>query len=367
MVRIGLRDPRCAVFDTTLEPPSAFNQNDVSLARVNMLIIGGTRFVGHHLAIALLELGHRVTVFRRGVTPDDLPPEVERLAGDRAEPGALARALGGRSFDAAVDMIAMRGADTRDAIQALEGRVGRFVHISTGSVYLVRQGCPAPAREEDYDGPLILPPPASSWEHREWEYGVGKRECEDALAEARAARGFPAVRLRMPIVHGPRDPSGRLAGYVARLADGGPLLVPEEPGAPLRHLYAADVVEGVVRAMTVAEAGSAYNVASDDLWSHRGFVARVAELMGVDARVVQLPRVRLVAAGLFPACAPFASPWMSILDNARAKADLGLSPLGFEGFLPRLVGGLLARPPEPTAAFLAQRASERRLAELSAE
>jgi len=331
--------------DTTFGHLSAFNENDVSLARVNTLIIGGTRFVGHHLAIGLLDLGHRVTVFRRGVTPDELPPQVERLAGDRAEPGALARALGGRSFDAAVDMIAMRSADTRDAIRALEGHVGRFVHVSTGQVYLVREGCPTPAHEEDYDGPLIPPPPASSWERREWEYGVGKRECEDALAEARGARGFPAVRLRLPIVHGPRDPSGRLAGYVARIADGGPLLVPEEAAAPLRHVRAADVVEAIVRAMTVAEAGRAYNVAPDDLWSHEAFVARLGELVGMEPRVIRFPRERLVEAGVFPACAPFASPWMSVLDGARARAELGLRPAGFDDYLPPLVAELLARPP----------------------
>jgi nucleoside-diphosphate-sugar epimerase len=329
---------------------------------VNILIIGGTRFVGHHLAVALLGLDYRVTVFRRGASPDTLPPEVERLTGDRTEPGGLARAVGRRSFDAAVDMIAMRGPDTRDAVAALEGRVGRFVHVSTGQVYLVREGCPTPAREEDYGGALTPPPLASSWEHREWLYGEGKRECEDVLAEAWSARGFPAVRLRMPIIHGPRDPSGRLAGYVARIADGGPLLVPEEAGAPLRHVIAEDVVTAIVKAMT-APPGSAYNVASVDLWTHEEFVDRLAEIAGTVPRVVRLPRAELEEAGVFPACAPFASRWMSVLDGGRARSELGIRPAGFDDYLPQLVREALDGRLALAEAFAAQRVAERRLAE----
>jgi nucleoside-diphosphate-sugar epimerase len=329
---------------------------------VNVLIIGGTRFVGHLLATALSQRGHAVTVFHRGDTPGDLPPAVERIHGDRTEPGGLARALGGRAFDGAVDMIAMRGADTKDAITALDGRVGRFVHVSTGQVYLVRQGIPTPAREDDYDGPLTTAPPATSWERREWDYGVEKRACEDALAEAWATRGFPSVRLRMPIIHGPRDPSGRLAGYVARLADGGPLVVPEEPGAALRHVWAGDVAGAIETALTApGAAGRAYNVSSDDLWTHHSFVTRLAELVHGDVRLAPIPRARLLDAGLLPACAPFASPWMSVLDNTRAKAELGLAPAGFETFLPGRVREILETRAWPPS-YAAQREAELRIA-----
>ncbi|MCI0388191.1 MAG: hypothetical protein MOB07_05410 [Acidobacteria bacterium] len=46
---------------------------------MEVLIIGGTRNLGHLLTIALLEAGHHVTVFNRGHTRDELPDDVQRL------------------------------------------------------------------------------------------------------------------------------------------------------------------------------------------------------------------------------------------------------------------------------------------------
>ncbi len=326
---------------------------------MDVLLIGGTRNVGHHLAVALSDLGHRVTTLNRGRTPDDLGDRVERLRADRTVPEQLARALGRRSFDACLDTIAMRGGDTRSAIEALDGRIGHYVHLSTGQVYLVRADCPVPAREEDYDGPLLDPPPGGSWEAAEWRYGVAKRECENELEEAWASRRFPATRLRLPMIHGPRDHYGRLHGLVRRLLDGGPLLVPLEGGPGIRHVHQADVVAAILRLLeTGAGKGSAYNVAQDDLWTLDAFLNRVAALLGVEPDVIPVPRAELEAEELFPACAPFASPWMSILDNRHAKEDLGLVFAGFDDYLPELVEIFRDPSLDPPETYARQRGRE---------
>ncbi|HUP01169.1 MAG TPA: NAD-dependent epimerase/dehydratase family protein [Gemmatimonadota bacterium] len=328
---------------------------------MNVLLIGGTRNIGHHLAVALVERGHRVTTFNRGRTPDELGNRVERLHGDRAAPAELARAIGGRSFDAVVDTIAMRGSDTRGAVEVLDGRVGHYVHFSTGQVYLVRLGCPTPAREEDYSGPLRFPPPAGSWEAPEHRYGIEKRECEDALQAAWDATRFPATRLRLPMIHGERDPYARIQGTVLRLLDGGPLLVPLEPGPKLKHVYQADVVDAVVRIVeSAAGKGRAYNIAQDEAWTFEDFIQRLAAILGVEPRLVRRSRAELVAASVFPACAPFSNPWMSVLDNGRAKKDLGLSFRRFDQYLPGLVE-IFRRAGTPSPAYVAQREREQRV------
>jgi nucleoside-diphosphate-sugar epimerase len=330
---------------------------------MDILLIGGTRNVGHHLAISLTDHGHRVTTFNRGRTRDELGDRVERLHGDRTDPEQLARGLSGRSFDACVDTIAMRAGDTRAAIDILDGRVGHYVHLSTGQVYLVRGACPVPAREEDYDGPLIEPPPGNSWETAEWRYGIEKRECEDLLADAWAAHRFPGTRLRLPMIHGERDHYGRLHGSVRRILDGGPLLEPLEGGPRLRHIHQADVVTGVVRLLeTDAGKGRAYNLAQDDLWTLEELLDRLGEILGVEVEVERRPRAELEAAGLFPACSPFSNPWMSILDNERAKEELGLRFMGFDDYLPELVEYFRDPALEPPAAYARQRDREKALA-----
>ncbi|HYF80089.1 MAG TPA: NAD-dependent epimerase/dehydratase family protein [Symbiobacteriaceae bacterium] len=50
---------------------------------MEVLVLGGTQFVGRHIVEALVAAGHRVSILTRGVSPDELPPEVERLRGDR--------------------------------------------------------------------------------------------------------------------------------------------------------------------------------------------------------------------------------------------------------------------------------------------
>src|SRR5262249_31218520 len=152
----------------------------------------------------LLAGGHEVALFNRGRLGDPFGDRVERLQGDRTTE-AFDRALAGRRFDAAVDFAAFQAADVERAVRVLAGRVAHYVLISTGQVYLVRTPRPSPARESDYDGPLMPEPPSGHPDHEDWAYGMGKRAGEDVLAAAFVRDGFPSTRLRIPMVNGERD------------------------------------------------------------------------------------------------------------------------------------------------------------------
>jgi len=117
-----------------------------------------------------------------GSLSDPFGDRVERLRGDRTT-GDFARLLAGREWDAAVDFAAYTGADAAGAVEALRDRVGHYVLISTGQVYLVREGRPSPARETDYYGPVIPSPPIRMT-MRTGSNGTGKRGAEDTLARA---------------------------------------------------------------------------------------------------------------------------------------------------------------------------------------
>ena len=197
---------------------------------------------------------------------------MERLRGDRTA-GDFARLLAGRRFDAAVDFAVFRGEEAAEAVRTLANRVGHYVMISTGQVYLVREPRPAPAREPDYEGPLMVAP-ASSRDREEWDYGIGKRAAEDVLGEAWARDGFPSTRLRLPMVNGERDYFRRLEGYLWRLLDGGPLILPDGGDRPMRHVYGAAVARTIVSLLGRRPTfGEAYNLAQDETPTPREMIA----------------------------------------------------------------------------------------------
>jgi nucleoside-diphosphate-sugar epimerase len=129
--------------------------------------------MGLRLAWRLIAGGHQVTLLNRGTHPDPFRDRVTRLRADRTGP-EFARVLAGLSFDAAVDFAAYTRADGEGAVAALGGRVGHYLMISTGQVYLVRADpVPGPAREEDYDGAVMEAFPPGHRDRGDWEYGVG--------------------------------------------------------------------------------------------------------------------------------------------------------------------------------------------------
>jgi len=322
------------------------------------LVIGGTRNLGPALVAALLERGDTVTTFNRGHTSDDLPAAVERLHGDRADEAVLRAALSRRSFDLVVDTTLYTGEEARSVARLLDGHAGRYVAWSTGNVYLVRTGVTRPFREEDYDGPVMPEPPsARAHDHRNWVYGVDKRAAEDALMAAHAARGFPALVLRMPMINSERDHYGRLAGYVRRLLDGGPLLLPHD-GLPVRHVYGGDVIAATLLAGSPAVSpGVSINVSQDETVTLEQVLGHLAAACGRPLVVRRAPREALDAAGLLPDCSPWSDPWMSALANERSKSVLGMRYTPLTRYVPTLVEAARLRPAASLASY-AQRPAE---------
>lgn len=313
--------------------------------------------MGYQLTWRLVAAGHEVTLLNRGTHPDPFGSRVARLRADRTRP-EFVTALAGREFDAAVDFAAFQRADAEGVVKALEGRVGHYVLISTGQVYLVRAGfikvggnvgdgasaAPIPAREEDYDGPLMGEPPAGHRDRSDWEYGMGKRACEDVLAAAWSARGFPSTRLRIPIVNGERDHMRRLESYVWRILDGGPLLIPDGGGARLRQVYSGAVVSALLRVLgDRATFGQAYNLCQEETPTLAELIVMLAELMGAPARMVAVPVSEMESAGLDPmAASPFSTRWKSFLDPGRAQRELGFVHPPLRVYLDKVLASLLA-------------------------
>lgn len=319
--------------------------------------------MGYDLAWRLLAGGHEVTLLNRGNLPDPFGARVERLRGDRSTDD-FDRALAGRSFAAAVDFAGFVAADLERAVRVLEGRVGHYVFISTGQVYLVREPRPLPARETDYEGPLMPEPPPGHPDHGDWAYGVGKRACEDVLADAFARAAFPSTRLRIPMVNGERDHLRRLEGYLWRILGGGPVLVPDGGTHRVRHVYARDVAATIASILGRPQTlGQAYNLCQDETPTLVEVLETLAELVGALPRLRPIPRAAIEAAGLDPVrVSPFSGRWMSFLDPARARAELGFVPTPLPTVLASIVASFLAHPPATAPEAYAMRSREIELA-----
>ena len=205
-----------------------------------LLILGGTGFVGRHITEAALDAGHDVTVFNRGQTNADLFPNADRRTGDRGTGDYSSLAEG--EWDGVVDVNAYTRRAVREAMAALEGRVGHYTFISTVSVYEHGPSTGEPVTE---DGPLssVDDPDAEAVTNE--TYGGLKVVCEQSVRGAFPGR---STVIRPGIVAGPWDPTDRFTWWVRRAARGGEVLLPNRPDQPVQAVHARDQADFVVKA-----------------------------------------------------------------------------------------------------------------------
>jgi nucleoside-diphosphate-sugar epimerase len=220
-------------------------------------------------------------------------------------------------------------------------------------------GAERPYKEDDYAGLVMAEPPKSNVsEYENWRYGFDKRAAEDVFASAWAKDKFPCTSLRLPMVNSERDHYDRIYGYFLRIQDEGPILVPDEDGAPVRHVYGEDVVQAITR---LAESGKgkgrAYNIGQDETLSLVEFLELLAETMHCPLKIVRVLREELDRQGLLPHCSPFSGKWMSSLDNARSKAELGMQYTPVVTYVKKLVSYFQAVRPHNVEGY-AQRQRE---------
>ena len=154
------------------------------------------------------------------------------------------------------------------------------------------------------------------------------------------------------MVHSERDYYDRVRNCLARLMDGGPLLVPAGVRPPLRHVWVHDVVEAIARIGNERTGvGSAYNLSQDETISLEDFLKLFADRLDRPVHLVEVPREELMTPGLRPDCAPFSGRWMSELDNRRGIRDLGLAYTPLATVAGALVTDYVTRKAAPPSGY----------------
>jgi 2'-hydroxyisoflavone reductase len=297
---------------------------------MRLLLLGGTWFLGRVFVEEAFRQGHRVTTFNRGRSGDDVPG-VEVLRGDREDRASLERLASGRTWDAVVDTSGYVPRVVRESARVLADHAGRYLFVSTVSVY---EGWPVePLSEESavLECPADAGPDFGADDPRGYptQYGFQKAGCERAVYEA---FGGHALVLRPGVILGPYEYVGRLPWWLRRVARGGRVLAPGNPDRQIQPIDARDVAGFMLKGLEVGLAGM-FNVAAPIAHATYGSLlsdciaatGSPTELVWVDDEFLLKHGVRQWTE--IPLWRTYAGTWCVATDRAKA-AGLRCRPLG---------------------------------------
>ena len=271
-------------------------------------MLGGTAFVGRAIVDDLVGRGHDVTLFSRGRTGRDLFPQLDKRIGDR-DTGDYA-SLGAGGWDAVVDVTAYVPRHVAQALDALGDRSGRYLLVSTGSVY--DRAAAADAMTEDTPR---LPPERGTEEITAQTYGPLKVACED---DALSRRGEQATIVRPGVVAGPHDPTDRFTWWVRRAARGGRVALPGRPAQPVQVVDSRDHAR-LVSLLLEQDRPGIYNAVGPATPVTLAELVHVcARAAGTEVEVVPVDPAAVEAG--FPLVLPDAT-WDVMFRRSRAAAD----------------------------------------------
>jgi nucleoside-diphosphate-sugar epimerase len=247
---------------------------------MRLLVLGGTHFLGRHVAEVGLARGHEVATFTRGVS--GAPPEGARaLLGDRDDPAALPAALDGWTPDLVVDTSCQTRAAARNAATVL-GDVRGYAFVSSLNAYA--NWPPGPLGPEDDE---------QTWTTDDDEYGPIKAFAERELGAA-VGEGF--LTARAGLIVGPHDPIYRLGWWLDRISRGGRVVVPAEGvGQPIALVDARDLAGWLVDSAELGRSGAVNATGPVGMTTLGGLLEICRAVTGSDAEWIAVPEAELLA------------------------------------------------------------------------
>ena len=192
---------------------------------MKVLVLGGTGIISGAVVAELLQQGHHVSLLNRGNQPT--PRGVTHISADYRDPPALAAALAPHRFDAAIDFLCFTPEHAAGVHAALAGRCGRYVFISSATVY-----------RKPHDLPVTEHHPLGNSRSA---YARRKQSCETWFLER--GDSLPVTVVRPSHTFSERWIPSPLHGtdftVAKRILDGRPIIV-HDHGQSLWALTAAD-------------------------------------------------------------------------------------------------------------------------------
>ena len=245
---------------------------------MNLLLIGGTSFLGRAAVEGAVDRGHDVTVFHRGEAEPAELADIEHIHGNRD--GGL-DALRGRAWDAALDTCGFVPRVVRDSARSLADAVGTYGFVS--SLSALPDDAMAGAND---DTPVHRPPFPQTEEITNESYGPLKVACE---LEARAAFTGRCLVIRPGYIVGPHDPTDRFTYWVRRASKGGEMAAPEPKDGALQVVDVRDLAAFMLDHLEAGTDGTFGVVGPAEPLTWSMFLDAVLRTTGPDTSVTWIP------------------------------------------------------------------------------
>ncbi len=269
---------------------------------MNVLVIGGSGFIGPWLIKYLKKAGHHVTVFHRGTTAT--PEDVGQILGDHHQLRNYREQFQRENFDVVVDCILSSGRQARELLDVFRGITHRVVALSSMDVYRavgVIHGTEAgppqelPLREESELRTKRQTYSAEAMKHVKQVYpwvddDYDKVPVEEAILSEKELAG---TTVRLPMIYGPGDPLHRLHWLLKRMDDGRPFIILPDDMAAWRGVRGYVENVGAAIALVVSSeqaAGRSYNVCESDCPTELEHAKRLAAIVGWRGEFITLPK-----------------------------------------------------------------------------
>jgi len=260
-------------------------------ARLRVLVIGGTLFIGRALVKELSKAGHEVSILHRK-SKHDLGKKVANITADRNSAESMKSALSGRSFDVVFDNAydwerGTTAAQVEATARACGGKLQRYIFMSSVAAY--GDGL------NHHEGDALAPD-----DHPD-AYVRNKAMSERILFRMHQRNGFPVVTLRPPFLYGPGNPYYREAFFWDRIRDNRAVILPGDGRRLMQFVHVKDLVTACLRVMEAPEvSGHAFNVANPRPLTQLETIEAFARAAGKEPKFVRIPRERILRAGGHP-------------------------------------------------------------------
>lgn len=308
---------------------------------MNVLIIGGTGFISTKITEFLLNKGFEITMLNRGITENKFAhhDKVKIFRGDRNDIKILNQIIDAKKYDAVYDMVAYEPDDSETVYQVFKGKIRRFIHCSTVSVYMISNEVSCPITEDQTEGAIM---PHFQRNPFGMDYGIKKRECEKFLWKVHDDKIFPVTTVRPPYVCGPGDPARRDYFWIERIMDGNPLLVPGSGDFATQTIWVDDLARAFVDLLDhKGTIGEAFNAAGDEIFSLNDYLRRLARLLKKEIKLAhidqqvfdKLPISHSEEGDVFT----FNTRRTAVFSTDKIKSAIGFKSTPFEEWMPRTI------------------------------